>query len=165
VRCQALAFWVLEPGAGEIRPVRLPEPGAGDPAGRTLRSGISRVTETPVFRGHSPENQYDALRAAFREGDSSGPVPYDYLSVGVVKHGPPLLRGGAVFSLYPHHTVSVVPARAVVLAPDDAKVQWAWLGDADLRRQLRHAAEERHVTRSGWSATADQISRVTAEAV
>jgi hypothetical protein len=67
VRGEALAFWVLEPCARERRPVRLPEPGAGDPAGRTLRSGISRVTETPAFRGHSPKNQYDALRAAFRE--------------------------------------------------------------------------------------------------
>jgi hypothetical protein len=131
VRGQALAFWVREPGAGEIRPVRLPEPGA---------------------RG-------------FREGDFPGPVPYDYLSVGVVKHGPPLLRGRAVFSLYPHQTASVVPARAVVPAPDDAEAVCAWPGDADLRRQLRHVAEERHVTRSGWSATADQIPRVIAEAV
>ena len=31
--------------------------------------------------------------------------------------------------------------------------------------RLRHAAEERHVTKSGWSATADQVSRVIAEAV
>jgi glycosyltransferase involved in cell wall biosynthesis len=39
----------------------------------------------------------------------------------------------------------------------------AWLGDADLRRRLRHAAEQRRATLSGWSSTADQISRVIAE--
>jgi len=38
----------------------------------------------------------------------------------------------------------------------------AWLGDADLRRRLRHAAEQRRATLSGWSSTADQISRVIA---
>jgi glycosyltransferase involved in cell wall biosynthesis len=39
----------------------------------------------------------------------------------------------------------------------------AWLGEADLRRRLRHAAEQRRATLSGWSSTADQISRVIAE--
>ena len=39
----------------------------------------------------------------------------------------------------------------------------AWLGDADLRRRLRHAAGQRRATLSGWSSTADQISRVIAE--
>lgn len=39
----------------------------------------------------------------------------------------------------------------------------AWLVDADLRRQLRHAAEQRRVTLSGWSATAEQVSRVLVE--
>ena len=158
MRCQALAFWVLEPGAGEIRPVRLPEPGARDPAGRTLGDRDSGVP------GPLPGEPVRRTARGLPGGGLLGPVPDDYLSFGVVEHGPPLLRGGAVFSVYPHDTVSVVPAPAVVPAPDDAMVQWAWLGDADLR-QLRHAAEERHVTRSSWSATADQLSRVTAEAV
>jgi glycosyltransferase involved in cell wall biosynthesis len=39
----------------------------------------------------------------------------------------------------------------------------AWLGDADLRRQLRHAAEQRRATLPGWSSTADLVSRVIAE--
>ena len=45
----AAAFWLREPGCGEIRPVRLPEPGPGDVVVRTLRSGISRGTETLVY--------------------------------------------------------------------------------------------------------------------
>jgi len=122
-----LAFWVRAPGAGEIRPVRLPEPGAGDVEVRTLRSGISRGTETLVFRGRVPESQYAAMRAPFQEGDFPGPVKYGYLNVGVVEHGPPDLRGRTVFCLYPHQTSYVVPARAVVPVPDDVPPERAVL--------------------------------------
>jgi glycosyltransferase involved in cell wall biosynthesis len=38
-----------------------------------------------------------------------------------------------------------------------------WLGDTDLRQRLRHAAQERRVTLSGWSATSVRISRILAE--
>jgi threonine dehydrogenase-like Zn-dependent dehydrogenase len=127
LRGEALAFWVREPGEGEIRPVRLPEPGAGDVTVRTLRSGISRGTETLVFRGGVPESQYATMRAPFQEGSFPGPVKYGYLSVGVVEHGPPDLRGRTVFCLYPHQTAYVVPARAVVPVPDDVPPERAVL--------------------------------------
>ena len=55
---------------------------------RTVRSGISRGTETLVFRGGVPPSQYAAMRAPFQEGDFPGPVKYGYLNVGVVEHGP-----------------------------------------------------------------------------
>src|SRR5262245_36608449 len=45
----AHAFWLRAPGCGEIRPVGLPEPGPDDVVVRTLRSGVSRGTETLVF--------------------------------------------------------------------------------------------------------------------
>lgn len=55
----------------------------------------------------------------------------------------------------------------LLVPPDDpaalAEALSAWLGSADLRGQLRHAAGQRRATLSGWSATADQISRVIAE--
>ena len=54
VSSDARAFWLREPGVGEIRPVPLPEPGPGDVLVRTLRSGVSRGTETLVFRGGVP---------------------------------------------------------------------------------------------------------------
>jgi threonine dehydrogenase-like Zn-dependent dehydrogenase len=127
LRGEALAFWVREPGEGEIRPVRVPEPGADDVRVRTLRSGISRGTETLVFRGGVPESQYAAMRAPFQEGSFPGPVKYGYLSVGVVEHGPPDLRGRTVFCLYPHQTAYVVPARAVVPVPDDVPPERAVL--------------------------------------
>ncbi len=113
------AFWLREPGAGEIRPVSLAEPGPGDVLVRTLRSGVSRGTETLVFRGDVPVSQYAAMRAPFQEGDFPGPVKYGYLNVGVVEHGPPDLLGSTVFCLYPHQSAYVVPARAVAVVPDD----------------------------------------------
>jgi threonine dehydrogenase-like Zn-dependent dehydrogenase len=115
----ARAFWLCEPGIGEIRPAPLPTPGPGEVSVRTLRSGISRGTETLVFRGGVPASQYAAMRAPFQEGDFPGPVKYGYLSVGVVEHGPSELLGRTVFSLYPHQTAYVVPASAVVVVPDD----------------------------------------------
>ncbi len=116
---EALAFWLREPGVGEIRPVGVPDPDAGEVRVRTLRSGISRGTEALVFRGAVPEDQYDAMRAPFQEGDFPGPVKYGYLNVGRVEVGPPELRDRTVFALYPHQTAYVVPAGAVAVVPDD----------------------------------------------
>ncbi|MCW2770088.1 MAG: zinc-binding alcohol dehydrogenase [Aeromicrobium sp.] len=119
VQGDARAFWLREPGVGEIRTVRLPEPGPDDVLVRTLRSGISRGTETMVFRGGVPPSQHRAMRAPFQDGDFPGPVKYGYLNVGVVEAGPAELRGRTVFCLYPHQSAYVVPARAVVVVPGD----------------------------------------------
>src|SRR3954464_1174848 len=108
----AHAYWLRAPGLGEIRPVALPEPGRGDVVVRTLRSGVSRGTETLVFRGGVPP------RAPFQEGDFPGPVKYGYLNVGAVEEGPAELRGRTVFCLYPHQTAYVVPAAPVAVVPD-----------------------------------------------
>src|SRR5215207_1379502 len=118
LRRNARAFWLCKPGVGEIRPVSLPQPGPEDVVVRTLRSGISRGTETLVFRGGVPASQYAVMRAPFQEGDFPGPVKYGYLSVGVVEDGPPNLYGCTVFCLYPHQTTYVVPARSVVVVPE-----------------------------------------------
>jgi threonine dehydrogenase-like Zn-dependent dehydrogenase len=115
----AQAFWLREPGCGEIRPVELPEPGPGDVVVRTVRSGISRGTETLVFRGAVPLDQRARMRAPFQEGDFPGPVKYGYLNVGAVEEGPAELRGQMVFCLYPHQTAYVVPAGSVSVVPED----------------------------------------------
>src|SRR6185312_9878969 len=117
-REHAEAFWLREPGYGEIRPVGLPEPGPGDVVVRTLRSGISRGTEALVFRGAVPHDQRTRMRAPFQEGDFPGPVKYGYLNVGAVEEGPAELCGRTVFCLYPHQTAYVVPAGAVAVVPD-----------------------------------------------
>ena len=112
------AFWLAEPGQGEIRPAPVPAPGPGEVLVRTLHSGVSRGTETLVFRGGVPASQHAAMRAPYQEGDFPAPVKYGYLNVGVVEQGPPELTGRTVFSLYPHQTRFVVPAAAVTVVPD-----------------------------------------------
>jgi NADPH:quinone reductase-like Zn-dependent oxidoreductase len=96
----------------------LPQPLQDEVMVRTLRSGVSRGTETLVFRGGVPADQYAAMRAPYQEGDFPGPLKYGYLNVGVVELGPPMLRGRTVFCLYPHQTAYVVPATAVAVVPD-----------------------------------------------
>ena len=108
----ARAFWVREPGAGEIRPVPLPSPGPDEVLVRTRFSGVSRGTETLVFQGRVPASQYAVMRAPFQEGDFPGPVKYGYLNVGQLDDG------RLVFCLYPHQTAYVVPASAVTVVPD-----------------------------------------------
>lgn len=85
---------------------------------RTLYSGVSRGTETLVFRGGVPESQHASMRAPFQDGDFPAPVKYGYLSVGQVEEGPAGLRGRTVFCLYPHQTRYVVPLNAVTVVPD-----------------------------------------------
>jgi threonine dehydrogenase-like Zn-dependent dehydrogenase len=114
---EAGAFWLREPGTGEIRTVPLPAPGPGEVRVKTRFSGVSRGTETLVFRGEVPPDQYATMRAPFQEGEFPAPVKYGYLSVGEVTAGPAELLGRTVFCLYPHQTGYVVPAEAVVPVP------------------------------------------------
>ncbi len=118
-RGEAHAFWLTSPGHGEIRPAALRDPGPDEVLVRTLCSGVSRGTETLVFRGAVPVDQYSTMRAPFQEGDFPAPVKYGYLNVGTVEEGPAELRGRTVFCLYPHQTSYVVPASAVTVVPEE----------------------------------------------
>ncbi|MFL6043248.1 MAG: zinc-binding alcohol dehydrogenase [Gaiellales bacterium] len=115
----ARAFWVCEPGHGEIRDEVVPDPEAGQVLVRTVRSGISRGTEALVFRGGVPQRLHATMRAPFQSGDFPGPVKYGYLNVGVVERGAADLVGRTVFSLFPHQTAFVVPATSVAPVPED----------------------------------------------
>ena len=115
---QAGTFWVAEPGRGEIRTVALAAPGPEDVLVETLFTGISRGTETTVFRGGVPASLYQVMRCPFQEGDFPAPVKYGYCAVGRVAAGPENLKGRLVFVLHPHQTRFVVPAAAVVPLPD-----------------------------------------------
>ncbi len=123
----ARAFWLSSPGHGEIRETALPDPAEGEVVVRSLYSGVSRGTETLVFRGGVPESQYAAMRAPFQEGDFPGPVKYGYLNVGLVEEGPADLVGRTVFCLYPHQTRYVVPADAVTVVPPSVPAERAIL--------------------------------------
>ncbi|GAA4346370.1 zinc-dependent alcohol dehydrogenase [Angustibacter luteus] len=115
---EATAFWVSAPGVGELRAEPLREPGPGEVLVRTLHTGVSRGTESLVFRGGVPTSQHQIMRAPFQDGDFPAPVKYGYLNVGTVVRGPGELTGRTVFCLYPHQDAYVVPATAVVVVPD-----------------------------------------------
>ena len=124
----ARAFWVTEPGSGEVLDEPLPPAlTAGQVRVRTAWSAISRGTERLVFEGRVPLDQYAAMRAPFQVGDFPGPVKYGYLSVGVVEEGPADLVGRAVFCLHPHQTAYVVPVDAVTPVPDGVPLRRATL--------------------------------------
>ena len=124
---EAHAFWVREPGVGEIRPVQVRDPGDDEVLVRTLVSGVSRGTEALVFEGRVPESQRSSMRAPFQDGEFPGPVKYGYLAVGVVEHGPADLLGRTVFCLHPHQTRYVVPASAVHVVPEGVPIERAVL--------------------------------------
>ena len=114
----ARAFWIAAPGRGEIRAAPLRSPGPGEVLVRALKSGISRGTESLVFRGLVPVSQRAAMRCPFQDGEFPGPVKYGYASVGRVESGPAELQGQRVFCLHPHQDRYVVPVDAVTLLPD-----------------------------------------------
>lgn len=114
----ALAFWVTEPGRGEIRAESIASPGPDEVMVRTLYTGISRGTETLVFTGRVPESEHERMRAPFQAGDFPAPVKYGYINVGVVEQGPAALESRKVFCLFPHQTRYVVPAAAVLALPE-----------------------------------------------
>jgi len=88
----ARAFWTVAPGRGELREETLAAPGPGEVVVETLYSGISRGTESTVFHGRVPPEEYQRMRAPFQAGDFPGPLKYGYASVGRVMHGPDDLR-------------------------------------------------------------------------
>ena len=116
---QARAFWVAEPGRGEIRTERLRAPAAGEALVRSVYSGISRGTETLVFKGKVPRSEHERMRAPFQAGDFPAPVKYGYCNVGVVEQGPASVVGRHVFCLHPHQTRYVVPVAVLHVLPDD----------------------------------------------
>lgn len=115
----AEALWLASPGRAELRSETLQRPRADEVLVRTLHSGISRGTETLVFRGEVPPSEHQRMRAPFQVGDFPGPLKYGYNSVGLVEQGPDGLQGRHVFCLHPHQSRFVVPASAVRPLPDD----------------------------------------------
>jgi 2-desacetyl-2-hydroxyethyl bacteriochlorophyllide A dehydrogenase len=124
---QARAFWVAAPGRGEIRVETLPAPADDEAVVRALFSGVSRGTEALVFQGRVPASEHERMRAPFQAGSFPAPVKYGYANVGTVERGPAHLKGRRVFTLYPHQTRYVVPARAVSVLPDSVPPERAIL--------------------------------------
>lgn len=124
---EALALWIAAPGRAELRREPISRPRPDEVLVRALYSGISRGTESLVFRGDVPASERERMRAPFQSGAFPGPVKYGYSSVGVVAAGAEALLGKTVFCLYPHQTRYVVPADAVHVLPESVPPQRAIL--------------------------------------
>jgi 2-desacetyl-2-hydroxyethyl bacteriochlorophyllide A dehydrogenase len=114
----ARAFWITEPGQGELRDVHLDAPGPDEVEVETLYSAVSRGTEALVFGGKVPPSEYERMRAPFQDGEFPGPVKYGYISVGRVRSGADDWLGRTVFCLFPHQTRYVVPVSALTVVPE-----------------------------------------------
>lgn len=88
---------------------------------KTLYSGISRGTESLVFKGQVPESEWETMRCPFMAGDFSFPVTYGYACVAeVIKKGASVTDfeiGDHVFVLHPHQTIISVPAASCSKIP------------------------------------------------
>lgn len=115
---EASAFWVAEPGRGEIRSMNLGPLEPGCLRVRMLASGISRGTETLVFRGQVPSSQHRIMRCPYQAGEFPGPVKYGYSAVGLVEAGPGDWVGRRIFALHPHQDRFDLAVEAAVPIPD-----------------------------------------------
>ena len=111
------SLWIEAPGQAVLRTSPLAAPGEGEVLVQTLHTGISRGTESLVFRGTVPPQLAARMRCPFQEGDFPGPLKYGYINVGRIIGGAGPV-GQAVFCLYPHQDRFVVPADAVTPIPD-----------------------------------------------
>lgn len=113
----SLSFWIAAPGRGEIWRSPLAVPRDDELIVQALFSGVSRGTESLVFRGAVPLSEHARMRAPFQEGDFPAPVKYGYCMVGRVLQGPAELSGREVFCLHPHQDRFIVPQSAVHVLP------------------------------------------------
>jgi threonine dehydrogenase-like Zn-dependent dehydrogenase len=117
----ARAYWVEAPGRGAIRTAALPPAGLGDVLVHAVASGISRGTESLVFRGVVPESQRRVMRCPFQEGEFPAPVKYGYAVAGRTDDG------ARVFCLHPHQDRFVLPREAAVPIPQEVPFRRAVL--------------------------------------
>ena len=114
----ARAFWVTEPGCGEIRATEIGEAGPGQVLVEASYSAVSRGTEALVFEGRVPPAEYERMRCPHQEGQFPAPVKYGYASVGRVLEGASAWRARTVFCLHPHQSHYLVPEADVVAVPE-----------------------------------------------
>ena len=106
------ALWTVSPGHAELRAAALGSPAQGYIRVRALLSGISKGTESLVFKGAVPQSEWERMRCPFQEGAFPFPVKYGYAMVGET-------GGRRVFSLHPHQSLFDIPADAAVPVPQD----------------------------------------------
>jgi threonine dehydrogenase-like Zn-dependent dehydrogenase len=111
------ALWITAPNSCELAQTGFETP-AGFVEVETLFSGISRGTESLVFRGEVPESEWKRMRCPLQEGSFPFPVKYGYAAVGLVTEGPHDLAGREVFVLHPHQRYFSAPQAMAIPLPD-----------------------------------------------
>lgn len=140
----AEAYWVREPGVGELSTEELPadlRPGCS--LVRTRYSGVSVGLERTVGLGRVPEEAHRAMACRSMGGSLALPVKFGQGIVGVGEAGE--LEGRTVFVSHPHQTrahvrdahatvlpAEVPPARATLVPAMELALNAMW--DADLTR-------------------------------
>lgn len=122
---QTHAFWIVAPRRAEIRASTLPSLGEDEVRVRTMFSGISRGTESLVFRGGVPHSEHERMRGPHQEGSLALPVKYGYALVGEIEVGP--RAGEKVLCLHPHQTIAQVQSAGAHRIPADVPPQRAVL--------------------------------------
>ena len=148
-QCRSGPSGCASPDAARSAPSPCPQPGRRRRCSSArVRSGVSRGTETLVFRGAVPPDQHERMRAPHQDGDFPGPVKYGYLSVGVVE-------AGAAGAARPHRVLPA-PAPDGVRRPGRGRDRGARRTCPRTGRCSRGPSRPRS-TRSGtprpWSAT------------
>lgn len=115
---ESRAFWIEQPLRGALRRAPLSPLSSGQLRVRALYSGVSRGTETLVFRGEVPVSEFSRMRAPFQAGDFPGPVKYGYMMVGEVVAGSEARLGQVVFCLHPHEDYFNIPEEAAFPVPE-----------------------------------------------
>ncbi|MEE3501970.1 zinc-binding alcohol dehydrogenase [Acidiphilium acidophilum] len=114
---KAQALWITAAGHAALREAVLPPLPPGWVRVRAVTSGISRGTESLVFRGGVPVSERTRMRAPFQDGMFDYPVKYGYAMVGEIIDGPVDRVGETVFCLHPHQDLFDVPADAALTLP------------------------------------------------
>ncbi|SON57611.1 L-threonine 3-dehydrogenase [Hartmannibacter diazotrophicus] len=117
-RSTATALWITGPGKADLRDTGIGALAPGEVEVEAVWSGISRGTESLVFRGMVPESEHERMRCPFQEGGFPHPVKYGYAMVGRLRRGPPDRIGQWIFCLHPHQDRFALPEEAAIAIPD-----------------------------------------------
>ena len=104
---------------------------AGHVGLKTLYSGISRGTESLVYKGKVPKSEWSRMRCPYMAGEFGFPVSYGYACVAeVIETGDEVSKlsaGETVFVLHPHQDRITVPAEACIPIPETIPAERAVL--------------------------------------
>jgi len=105
------SFWLTGPLQGEVRTAAPPTPGDDEVLLEGGWSGVSRGTESLIWRGAVPETLQERMRCPLQRGSFPWPVAYGYSRVGRAE-------GRWAFALAPHADPVVVPRSLLHPLPD-----------------------------------------------